>query len=112
MTGIAFFLILSGILIFVFSFAINFKKMDISNDFNNIIKEFEKNNSENDFDDKNDLNPQKAEFESQTRYDDFFDEDDADFKTLLSQSKFFVRLIGIVLAIIGAAVYLTYVILI
>ncbi len=122
MVGISFALILSGILIFAFSFVIKFGKKDFDRDFSEAVRNFEKQKALEKFNENIDNQTEKSDNIKENLYDTFeedfektqseedfqdmvydenYESDDEDFGELMKQSKAFVRLVGIALIVIG-----------
>lgn len=89
MDGVGIVFCIIGILIFISSFMIRFKKSTIEEDLKDAIREFEKENG-------------GEENEPET---DDFDSDDMEFRIIMASSKSFFRFIGGSLFIVGIIIY-------
>ena len=107
MKVIAFFLILGGFFIFIFSFVLRAKKNDFDKDLKNALRGFEadKENIDDSYDaDDNaiDNSINGADYITE------FEENDEDFEILMKQTKAFIRIAGIAVIVVGIAVYFIY----
>lgn len=91
MDGVGIVFCVIGVLIFISSFMIRFKKSTIEEDLKDAIREFEKENG-------------GEENEPQAQADDF-DSDDMEFRIIMASSKSFFRFIGGSLFIVGIIIY-------
>jgi len=122
--GISFALILSGILIFVFSFVLKFGRKNFDRDFSQALRNFERqktieefnenindqaeksdNIKENLYDNDSEKIFSEEEIFDMPDYDADFENDDDDFSELMRQSKAFIRLAGAALIVIGIISY-------
>lgn len=122
--GISFALILSGILIFVFSFVLKFGRKNFDRDFSQALRNFERQKTieefnenindqaeksddikENLYDNDSEKIFSEEEIFDMPDYDADFENDDDDFGELMRQSKAFIRLAGVALIVIGIISY-------
>jgi len=110
MTGVAVSLIFVGAIIFGFSFVLRIGNKNFDRDFDEAIRNFEKQNEEKKQEKSDDFEKYLGDSEhyieenSENVYRaDLRDEynDDEDFAALMKQAKDFLRLVGIALIVIG-----------